>query len=175
MYRVTAEGGNGAPMHDLAFTSLKPPKKVTFKPDPPMGKALKLSLQNLGTATETIQNQGQLDDLIDVNFARLGSMTCPEPMLTRLPPKGGFPFQWEPSKKLSIGLQLQWSNCQNDPLATSKAETHDDFTLEASVDLSALGETDADPSNDACPRAAAGDDKGCGKQATPFRVDLILK
>ena len=52
---------------------------------------------------------------------------------------------------------------------------HDDFTLEATLDLEALGQTDGDAGNDACPRAGAGDDKGCGKQATPFRIDLYLK
>jgi hypothetical protein len=63
----------------------------------------------------------------------------------------------------------------NDPLATTKDEDHDDFTLEASIDLDALGQTDGDAGNDTCPRAAAGDDKGCGKMATPFRIDLYLK
>jgi hypothetical protein len=102
-------------------------------------------------------------------------MSCAPPAVTRLPPKSGFPFQWEPRKKLSIGLELAWNNCFNDLARTTKDEDHDDFTLEATVDLSALGETDGDAGNDACPRAAAGDDEGCGKMSTPFRIDLHLK
>jgi hypothetical protein len=42
---------------------------------------------------------------------------------------------------------------KGDPLATTKSANHDDFTLGASIDLDALGETDADPANDVCPRA----------------------
>jgi hypothetical protein len=162
-------------IHDLAFAGLKAPKAVAFTPNPPDGKPLKLALQNLGTATETIDNQAQLDDLIDVTFTRLGDMSCAPPAVTRLPPKSGFPFQWEPRKKLSIGLELAWNNCFNDLARTTKDEDHDDFTLEATVDLSALGETDGDVGNDACPRAALGEDKGCGKMSTPFRIDLHLK
>ena len=175
VHKVTGAGGGGPMTHDIAFTSLKSPKKVTFAPDPPVAKPLKLSLQNLGTATETIANQGELDALIDVDFGQLGSMTCPAPAVTLLPPKDGFPYTWEPNKKLSISFGLTWNNCFNDSEATTKDANHDDFNLEATVDLGALGSTDGDASNDDCPRAAAGDDKGCGKTAVPFRIDLLLK
>jgi glucose/arabinose dehydrogenase len=172
VWRIT---GGGPALHDISFTSLKPPKKVAFTPNPPAGKPLKLSLQNVGTATETIQDQDALDDLIDVTFTQLGSMTCPAPAVTKTLSKGVFPYTWEPNKKLSVSLGLTWNNCFNDQLATTKTEDHDDFTLEATLDLDALGQTDGDAGNDTCPRAGAGDDKGCGKQATPFRIDLYLK
>jgi len=172
VWRIT---GGGPAMHDISFTSLKPPKKVAFKPNPPVGKPLKLSLQNVGTATETIQNQGELDDLIDVTFTQLGTMTCDPPAVTKTLSKGVFPYSWEPNKKLSVSLGLTWNDCFNDQLATTKTEIHDDFTLEATLDLGALGQTDGDAGNDACPRAGAGDDKGCGKQAMPFQIDLYLK
>lgn len=173
IWRISGSGAQQ--MHDLAFTGLKPPKKVAFTPNPPVAKALKLSLQNVGTAVETIVNQAALDSMLGINFIRLGNQTCPAPAVNRVLSKGTFPYAWEPGKKLSIGLELTWNNCFNDPLATTKTEDHDDFTLDASVDLSALGETDGDAGNDACPRAATGDDKGCGKMSTPFRIDLYLK
>jgi glucose/arabinose dehydrogenase len=172
VWRIT---GGGPATHDISFTSLKPPKKVAFTPNPPAGKPLKLSLQNLGTATETIQNQAALDDLVQVTFMKLGTTLCEPPAVTKTLAKGTFPYAWEPKKKLSVSLGLTWNNCMNDPLATTKTEDHDDFTLEATLDLGALGQTDGDAGNDACPRAAAGDDKGCGKQSTPFRIDLYLK
>jgi aldose sugar dehydrogenase len=164
----------GMATHDLAMTSLKPPKKVAFTPDPKL-KTLKLSLRNLGTATETIADQQELDDLIDVTITSIG-VGCEEdlPVVTRQPPKDGLPFTWAPNRKLTIGLDIAW-DCINDPLATTKTEDHDDFTLEATVDLSALGEIDGDTGNDACPRAATADDKGCGKMSTPFRIDLYEK
>jgi hypothetical protein len=174
VYVVSATGACGG-THDIAFTSLKPPKKVTFAPGPPAAKALKLSLQNLGTATETIESQDELDALVQVEFTQLGAMSCAAPAVTLLPPKGGFPFTWAPDKKLSVGLELDWNDCQNDPLQTTKTVNHDDFTLGASLDLDALGETDGDPANDVCPRAPSGSDKGCGKTAAPFPIDLILK
>lgn len=174
VHKVTSKGA-GPATHDISFTSLKPPKKVAFTPGPPAGKPLKLSLQNVGTATETIQNQDALDDLIDVTFTQLPNMSCAAPAVTKTLAKGTFPYTWEPNKKLSVGLGLTWNNCMNDPLATTKTENHDDFTLEATLDLDALGQTDADAGNDTCPRAGAGDDKGCGKTDVPFRIDLYLK
>jgi hypothetical protein len=172
VWRIT---GGGPATHDISFTSLKPPKKVAFTPNPPVGKPLKLSLQNLGTATETIQNQAALDDLIEVTFTQLPNMSCAAPAVTKSLAKGTFPYAWEPRKKLSVSLGLTWNNCFNDSAQTTKTEDHDDFTLEATIDLGALGQTDGDTSNDACPRAGMGDDKGCGKQSTPFRIDLYLK
>jgi aldose sugar dehydrogenase len=161
--------------HDLAITSLKSPKKVTFKPDPKL-KTLKLALENRGAATETVANQGQLDALIDVDIQSLGGTCAADiPAYSVAPPKSGFPVSWAPGQKLKLGLDIIWE-CINDEAKTSKGEDHDDFTLAATVKLmDALGETDDDPSNDGCPRAPSGNDKGCGKQATPFRVDLILK
>jgi glucose/arabinose dehydrogenase len=173
VWRITGAGGKAT--HDLAFTSLKPPKAVAFTPGPPEGKPLKLSLQNAGTATETIDNQTQLDDLVELTFTELGTQTCDPPAATLLPPKQGFPVEWAPNKKLSLQVQLTWNDCFNDQARTSKTENHDDFTLEATVNLGALGETDADAGNDDCPRAAAGDDKGCGKTTEPFPIDLYLK
>ncbi len=170
VYRIS--GGGGGPAHDLSFTSLKPPKKVTFAPDPPAPRPLKASLQSQGSATETIANQGQLDDLLDVTISSLGG--CVTPGVTVLPPKNGFPVVVAPNKKLSLELVVSWE-CINDELATTKDVDHADYTLEVSADLAALGQTDEDGSDDACPRAPAGDDKGCGKTGgQPFRVDLVL-
>jgi glucose/arabinose dehydrogenase len=164
------------PGHDVAIASLKSPKKVTFKGGVPKLKTLKLALENRGTATETIANQGELDALVDVDIVSLGGACVGmEPATSIQPPKDGFPISWEAGGKLKLGLDVAWQ-CINDPAPTSKGADHDDFTLEATLDLlGALGATDEDPSNDGCPRAAAGGDKGCGKQDTPFRVDLIEK
>jgi hypothetical protein len=101
-------------------------------------------------------------------------MSARPPSWSVQPPKKGFPVTWEPGKKLSLAIDIAWA-CINDEAKTSKGEDHDDYSLEAMAVLGALGETDEDTSNDVCPRAPAGDDKGCGKQATSFRVDLILK
>jgi glucose/arabinose dehydrogenase len=173
VHKIARQGG-GALMHDVAITSLKPPKRVKFSPAPKR-KTIKLSLQNLGSATETIANQGELDALVNVTVGSIG-LACAGnlPAVSIQPPKRGLPFTWAPKRKLTVGLDIAW-DCINDPLVTSKTGNHDDFTIEVEADLSALGQTDGDDSNDGCPRVESGDDKGCGKQAPPFRVDLYLK
>jgi hypothetical protein len=88
-------------------------------------------------------------------------------------PKGGFPFEWSPRKKLSLALEIEWS-CVDDPAASTKSEDHGDFTLAVRVDAAALGLLDANDSNDVCPRSPGSNDKGCGKRDDPFPIDLVI-
>ena len=55
-------------------------------------------------------------------------------------------------------------NCANDPL---KGAGHEDYRHIATVNHAAIdGNADTNPSNDSCPRAANGTDKGCAAVLT---------
>ncbi len=168
IYRI--EGDGGPTLHDLAVASVKAPRKVSLEGATPTTGSLGVTLVNAGTVTETVSDLAELEDLVAVSGAALtGSCpAAPTPML--VPPKKGFPVTLPPGKKLKLTYTLEFDCAAVDPLAV-------EFEWDVSVDLTALGSTDADAANDVCPRAAAGDDKGCGGKpaGSPIRTDVILK
>jgi len=134
---------------------------------------------NQGGDTETIDDLGELMDLVSIDWTSLGG--CPAPSTGLVPPKKGFPVVLATKKKLNLAYDVTW-DCPNDPEQSSKDADHSDFQVEVSVDHSALGGgADADPSDDVCPRPASGDDKGCGGKdengdiGGAIRTDVIVK
>ncbi|HUJ71798.1 MAG TPA: choice-of-anchor tandem repeat GloVer-containing protein, partial [Verrucomicrobiae bacterium] len=160
--------------HDLAIVTLKVPKKIALTPAKvsALGK-FTVSIQNLGTANEVIPDFATLATLVTVNIDSLGS--CPAVFAGVMPPKP-FPITLKPKQKLNLAFTASF-DCANDPLATSKTAGHNDFQVTATVDVTALGETDIQTSNDTCPRPAnpAIGDKGCGTLGTPTFVDVVVK
>jgi hypothetical protein len=156
--------------HDLALTALKAPKKISLSATAPsVTKGVKVSIQNLGTQTETIADLETLAALVTLNIQSDGP--CPSPTQTLLPPKKGFPVVLAPKKKLTLIYNVTY-DCANDPLA---GDTHFDFAYDAVVSTAPLGiATDDNPANDDCPRFPEGTDKGCAKGFGVF-TDVLVK
>ena len=172
-FDLTGNGGGGGggsdPVHDMAVTGLKAPKKATLQEgqSPKPGK-LSISIQNTGDFTETIPNSTALQNLVNLQIESLG--LCTEPDVTLVSPTT-FPVVLEPNKKLKIAL-LVTITCANDP-ATGIG--HEDYRYTVTLDLNSLaGQTDNQPANNLCPRPASGSDKGCAKGATVF-TDVAVK
>ena len=160
------------PLHDLAVTALKAPKKVTLKTGvaPKPGK-LSIAIQNVGDQTETINDITALANLVNLQITSLGA--CAVPVVTLTSPVT-FPLALAPKQKLKVSATVA-INCANDPLASSKTEDHADYEYSVHLDLTALGgPADVQPANDVCPRAASGVDKGCAK-GIAVRTDVIVK
>ncbi|HXI85210.1 MAG TPA: choice-of-anchor tandem repeat GloVer-containing protein [Verrucomicrobiae bacterium] len=165
--------------HDLEVTKLKAPKKITLSATKPniTGK-FAVTIQNNGDATEVIPDLGTLANLVTLNIQSLGACTNPVAMLTT--PKFVFPFQLAPKKKLNLAYTTIFS-CANNPLATTKTATNNDYQTTAVVDLSALSETDSTSSNDLCPRPPSGSDPGCGNKTLAgtlggdVLIDVVVK
>lgn len=182
VYRIAGEGG-GPAAHDLAVSKVKAPKKISrSETNPAPVKAVKLTLVNQGSDTETIDDQTELESLVALTWTSLPgpNSLCPAPNTVLVPPKNGFPLVLETKKKLNLTYDVTW-NCANDDAQSGKDEPHADFELAVTVDHSIFGEPDSDPSDDTCPRPASGDDKGCGgKDANgdiggPIQTDVVVK
>lgn len=151
--------------HDLALVALKAPKKIARG----LTKAVKVSIQNLGTRTQTIPDLETLQNLVTLNINSDGP--CPSPAQNLLPPKKGFPVILAPKKKLTLLYNVTY-NCANDPLS---GDGHYDFYYDATVSTAALGiPYDDNPGNDDCPRFPEGTDKGCAKGFGVF-TDVFVK
>jgi probable HAF family extracellular repeat protein len=147
------------PPHDLAVTKLKAPKKVTLQEGttPKPGK-FSVSIQNLGPATEVISNATVLAQFLQLQIASRGG--CASPVPTLVPPKNGFPVILAPKKKATFAYTAT-IDCANDSAAGAG---HEDYETTVTLDHTTLdGLSDTTPSNDTCPRAASGVDKGCNK------------
>lgn len=177
--RDAASCGSGEAAHDLAISKLKAPKKLTLSEKKPLVKKdLKLTIVNQGSDTETIDDLAELGDLITLRWTSLPGPgpLCPAPTAVLEPPKKGFPVVLPTKKKLSVSYDVSW-DCANDPAQSSKTEDHTDFEVEVTVDHSVLGGgLDSDPSDDVCPRAPGGDDKGCGsKGGGDILIDVVRR
>lgn len=154
-------------VHDLALASLKAPRRARVAAGGSVTRKLAVSVVNHGTVTETVADLGQLGALVTLTANALGS--CPAPVPALEPPKHAPPFVLAPGKKLKLAYTVALDCAAADP-----AEV--ELEWGASVGLDALGAPDAVPANDACPRAAAGDDEGCGKPpGSPIRTDVVAK
>jgi hypothetical protein len=159
---------------DLAIVAVKAPARLAVGSARPP-KPLRLSLQNRGETSVSIIDADQLEALLIVELvSRAATCASDLPSHAVAPPKGGFPFEWAPGKKLSLALAIDW-DCVNDPAASTKSDDHGDFTLAVRVDAAALGLFDANDSNDVCPRSPGSSDKGCGKRNDPFPIDLVIE
>jgi aldose sugar dehydrogenase len=168
VFKIEGEGGPVA--HDVAVTAVKAPKRITIRGATPTTRTLNVTVANAGTATETIANLTELGDLVALDATAL-SLACPTPPTPALlPPKKPFPLVLPPRKKLKVAYSVAFE---------CASETEDEVELEwdATLDLmGAVGQEDTNAANDVCPRAASGDDRGCGKPAgSPIRTDVIQK
>lgn len=168
IYRI--EGAGGPVVHDLAVAALKAPSKVAISAGGSASRTLAVTVANTGTSTETVSNLGELEALVSLTGTALTGdcPVVPAPVLA--PPKKGFPVTLPPRKKLKLVYTVEFDCAAADPLAP-------ELEWDVSVDLMALGSTDAVAANDDCPRAVSGDDKGCGGKpaGSPVRTDVIQK
>jgi hypothetical protein len=167
--------------HDLAVLSVKAPKKVTLSSVTPTKPGrISITIRNLGEQTEVIDDLAELAGLISVQGVSLGA--CAPPVLEIVPPKA-FPVRLAPKKKLTVRYSTIFG-CPNDPLASTKTESHADFQFHVTLNHSALdGQADAQPETDTCPRPPdpLTGDKGCGAKnpdktlGAPVVTDVVVK
>ncbi|MCG3149727.1 MAG: hypothetical protein PCFJNLEI_03192 [Verrucomicrobiae bacterium] len=146
------------PIHDLAITAFKAPKKVTLKAGVlPKPDKMKLTVRNAGPNTETITTLAMLTNLVKITIESLGGCPVPGPVLT--PPKL-LPVVLSPGKSLKLSYTVTL-DCANDAAA---GLGHEDYRFTAQVNHAVIdGNPDTTPTNDTCPRPASGTDKGCAK------------
>lgn len=158
------------------------PKTINLgETKPAVTKDLKVMIVNQGGDTESI-DAAEIMDLVSVSWTSLPGPNplCPSPTTELKPPKKGFPVILAPRKKVLLSYAVTW-NCANDDAKSSKTASHADFSVEVQVDHSVLGGgADSDPSDDVCPRAEMGEDKGCGSKTSsgtggPIRTDVVVK
>jgi uncharacterized repeat protein (TIGR01451 family) len=151
------------PVHDLAVTKIRAPKKLVFATtNSSVAATIAVSIQNLSPHSETITDLGMLSNLVTVAVQSLGG--CPDIVPVVQAPKPAFPVILKPKKKLTVVFRATY-NCINDSLPTDKTTAHNDYRTIATVHHAALnGKPDSNPVNDVCPRGPNGADKGCGNK-----------
>ncbi len=175
--------GTPAATHNLAVLSVTPPKKINLSDSKPnQTKSVRVTIQNLGSHSETIADLNALTNVVIFSVESLG--VCPVPAISLVPPRKGFPIVLAPKKKLTLLYNVTFG-CVNDPLATTKSANHSDFRYTVTVNSAALdGNTDTQPSNNVCPRPPnpAIGDKGCGNRdpvtkqlGSDVLTDVIMK
>jgi hypothetical protein len=112
--------------------------------------------------------------LLGLEISGLPPANCAAPTATLIDPKFVLPpFPYiiglKPKGKLKLSIDVEWECASPSPQGTFDFETR--FDLNGAV----IGIFDENPDNDVCPRAASGDDKGCGKKGAPLQTDLIQK
>jgi aldose sugar dehydrogenase len=168
VYKIEGEGGPVA--HDVAVASVKAPKKVAIREGGTVTRNVNVTVSNAGTATETF-TAPELEALVTLTGDAL-SGACPVDAAPALvPPKSGFPVSLPPRKKLKLAYAVEFDCASPTP---EEVELAWDVTLDL---MGAVGEEDANAANDVCPRAASGDDKGCGGKpaGSPIRTDVLEK
>jgi hypothetical protein len=156
---IGAFEGGGGPMHDLAVVKVTPPKTVTLTSKKPVqSKAVTVQIQNQGEVDESIPNAGALASLVQLDLESLDTVNnCPDLVATLVTSNLRFPLTLKagntPSKgkKLTVSFTVTFdrNGCIPDPLMSSKKNPgHEDYRPTATVDLSALGVTDVDPTDD---------------------------
>jgi hypothetical protein len=145
--------------HDLAVVKVTPPKTVTLTSKKPVqSKTVQLQLQNQGAVDETIPDAATLETLVQVDLESLDTVNdCPDLAATLNASKLKFPLTLKAGKtppkgkKLTVSFTVSFdrNECIPDPGKSSKKDPgHEDYRPSATVDLSALGETDVDPTDD---------------------------
>jgi hypothetical protein len=150
-------------IRDLAVTKLKAPKRITSASSSiNIAGSISVSIQNLSPNNATISDMATLENLVTVRVQSLGA--CPDLVPVLQTPKHPFPITLTPKKKLTVVLRVTY-DCANDPLATDKTMSHNDYRTLATIHADALtGKADTNPENDACPRGPHGLNKGCGSK-----------
>ena len=156
---------------DLAVLRIRVPARVKLsdrRPRLTVRGAVRIA--NRGSVPVVVSDAATLGRVARLSAASVaGPITCAPvgiaPVLTRL----RFPLTLRPGRGRTLPYDLEFT-CGANPGRTP------DWRFSAMVDHTALdGTADEDPTDDVCPRAPSGSDKGCGKTAAPFPIDLILK
>jgi hypothetical protein len=138
---------------DLAVLKVTSPKTVTLTSKKPVqSKTVKVQLQNQGEVDETIPDAATLETLVQVDLESLDTVNdCPDLAATLNASKLKFPLTLKVGKKLTLSFTVTFdrNECIPDPGKSSKKDPgHEDYRPMATVDLSALGVTDVDPTDD---------------------------
>jgi len=161
---------------------VKSSKKITLTESrPEVIKKLKVTIENQGNSSANIDGT-ELASLVLIDWTSLPGPDgpCGDPAIVLEPPKKGFPVVLDPGKRVTISYSVTW-NCANDESKTTKTAPHSDFEVDVTLQTSVLGGgSDADPSDDVCPRGPSGGDKGCGGKMAgvigqPIRTDVVVK
>jgi len=198
--------GSGQPgtegCHDLAITMLTAPKKVTLSATKPavVGQ-VKLAIQNRGQHAEAIEDLAMLQELVAVHLHGIKQLavksdsSIKEPAVAlHAPPATAFPIVLAPRKTLKLVFDVSFDFAL-DPLASTKLESHADWSVDAQVRHEALSGHLADDhaADDVAPRSVIPPwtfdcypdgkikDKGVGGKkpdktlGAPVLVDVVLK
>jgi Zn-dependent metalloprotease len=170
----------------LAVTRITAPKRVVLSErKPSQTRTVSVEIQNRSPEVETIEDLGELRELVSLTVVSLGD--CPAPIPALLVPRKSFPIVLKPKAKLRVAFAVTF-DCANDPGAASPRDPgHEDFRFLASVDRTALdGQPDTVPFDDTCPRSVDPPfevvpgiegvrDRGCGakKPDRTFGSDVL--
>jgi hypothetical protein len=189
-------GAPGAPTtisdcgpHDLAVTKISAPRTVTLtRKRPARTRLVKVQIQNRGAVSEAIADPATLARLVALRVDPLGSCSPAEVKLHQGKPQKALPILIRPKQRANVVFDVLL-DCASDG---EKGSGHEDFTLSASVDQTALGGVDAHPDDDACPRAGVKPpvrdpispripDLGCGSRqpggalGDPVLIDVTVR
>ncbi|MEO6029547.1 MAG: hypothetical protein ABIR79_22000, partial [Candidatus Binatia bacterium] len=181
---TTTQGSGG---HDLAVLAAKVPRRVALTAKKPSRSVqVKVQLQNRSGHAETIATAEALGALVTLHVHSLGPCTDVTPVLRQAPFAKKLPLTWKPKKTLTLVYDARF-DCAND---ASKGTP--DYEVTARVNHLAIGNADAHPQDDVCPRTATPGsmdpfpdgkikERGCGvKRADrtlggPITVDITVR
>ena len=162
-------------VRDLALSRAKVPPRISLSAKKPkVSKRIRVTLENRGEVAERIVGRDNLVSLLGLEISALSPADCAVPTATLIDPKfvrPPFPYiiGLKPKGKLKLSIDVEWECASPSPQGTFDFETR--FDLNGAV----IGIVDENLDNDVCPRAASGDDKGCGKLGAPLQTDVVRK
>lgn len=167
-----------AGVHDLAITSITPPKNVILSSGTPYRTStVKLTIQNKGPFPETIVDTTMLNNLIILNVESLGACPVPSTILHTGKPQKLFPIALKPGKTVKVYYDVTFG-CANDPTKGTPDYRFSAFVNHAAID----GKDDTDPLDNVCPRSSTSlKDKGCGAKKSDgtlggeILTDVVVK
>jgi glucose/arabinose dehydrogenase len=169
-------------IRDLAVQSVKAPTKISLSAKKPVvSKSIKVTLTNPGEVAERILGtneaslQAELEDLLGLEItsptgcaAPTTNVVVPKYARDPYPPVIGI----APGGRLSLEVKVDWTCASPSPAGVA------DFETTVTLDMNAIGiiELDENKADNVCPRAATGDDPGCGaKGGGDILTDVIQK
>jgi len=173
-------------------TKLAVPRKVKLTAKKPVQiKPITAKIQNRSAHAETIPDLAALDGLVHVTVESLGACPAPVPILRAAAVQKKLPIVLKSKKALSVVFDVTFT-CANNPAKTTKdTPDQDDYRFSARVDHRAIGDGDAHPEDDVCPRTVTPPavldpypdgkirDRGCGARkadktfGNPVVVDVV--
>jgi hypothetical protein len=171
--------------HDLAIAGITTALKVTLTAKKPQKLSrVSVLVENRGPGVETIPDAATLARLVTVGVESLGAQ-CSAPVATLHAgkPQKKLPLTVKSKRRFTALFDVTF-DCANDP---ASGAGHADYRVRAHVDRAALGDPDAHPVDDDCPRSVTPPyvvdpypngkihDRGCGaKKADKTRGGDVL-